>query len=145
MNNLDPLKDLLDTPYPRNAPRRCIFTNFNTTEQWVPPWITDTHSRIKNVPVSIRYLGARENPNFGDKIKSREKKIFQLFIKIEMISAIFGHDKIKNEYIQEFRYLQAQNLADMGFKSIEEVEVAKNENIEEMLENIMAKRLNRID
>lgn len=144
-NDIDPLKNLLDTPYPINTPRRCIFTNFNVSELWTPPWITDNHSRIKYVPTSVRYLGARENPNFGEKVKTREKKLFQLFIKIEMIIAIYGYDKLKKEYIQEFRYLQAENLADMGFKDMEQVEEAKTENIEEMLANIMEKRLNRID
>lgn len=144
-SDLDPLKNLLETPYPKGIPRRCIFTNFNATESWTPPWIEDNHSRVKNVPTSIRYVGARENPIFGERIKSREKKIFQLFIKIEMIIAIYGYDKLKKEYINEFRYLQAQNLADMGFKDIEKIEEAKTESIEEMLENIMLKRLNKID
>lgn len=144
-NDIDPLKNLLDTPYPINTPRRCIFTNFITTEQWNPPWITDPHSRVKNIPINIRYLGARENPSISENIRSREKKLFQLFVKIEMIIAIYGYEKLKKEYVQEFRYLQAQNLADMGFKDMEKVEEAKTENIEEMLANIMERRLNRID
>ena len=145
IDDLDPLKDLLETPYSKNTTRRCIFTNFNANEKWPVPWVEDLHSRVRSVPINIRYLGARENPVFGDKIKSREKKIFQLFWKIEMIIALFGYDSLKNEYIQELRYLQAQNLADMGFKDMDKVEEAKNENIEDMLRNIMEKRLNKID
>ena len=145
MNNTDSIGNILNIPYPKDRPRRCIFTNFRATEQWNPPWIEDKHSRIKDIPISDLYLGARENPNFGDKIKSREKKLFQLFIKIEMLIALYGYNKVKKEYIDEFRFLQAQNLVDMGYKDMTQIEEARTEGVEKMLENIMEKRLNRID
>ena len=142
--NLDPLKELIEEPFTQNEARKCVFTNFDATEMWQPPWVSDEHNHTSKIPVNHRYITARENPVFGDALKSREKKLFQIFWKMEMIVSLYGYDNLKFDYRKEFRYLQGCNLIDMGFKDMKDISEAKKVKIEEMLDKMIENRLNRV-
>lgn len=133
--SLDPLFGKLNVPWPKSGKRKCIFTNFIATSTFVMDK-GDKDSLTSSVPVSDRYLDARKRPDFGWKLQAREIQIFKLFWKIEVICSIFGSEKVNKEYIKEIRYLQSLNLADMGYKTNEELEAVDTKTLEELMNNL---------
>lgn len=138
--SLDPLFGKLNIPWPKGGKRKCIFTNFIATSTLTLDK-ADKESLASTVPVSERYLDARDRPDYGWKLKAREVQIFKLFWKIEVICSIFGADKVNKEYVREIRYLQSVNLADMGYKTNEELDDVDTKTIEELMNNISEKLL----